>query len=27
LEDMGIKDYYFMDKGAKAYYASISRWK
>ena len=27
LEEMGIKDYYFMDKGAKAYYASISRWK
>ncbi|MCI0508246.1 MAG: rhodanese-like domain-containing protein [Gammaproteobacteria bacterium] len=27
LEDMGIKDYYFMNKGAKAYYASISSWK
>jgi rhodanese-related sulfurtransferase len=27
LEEMGIKDYYFMDKGAKAYYASISSWK
>lgn len=27
LEEMGIKDYYFMNKGAKAYYASISRWK
>ena len=26
LEEMGIKDYYFMNKGAKAYYASISRW-
>jgi len=26
LEEMGIKDYYFMDKGAKAYYASISTW-
>jgi len=27
LEDMGIKNYYFMNKGAKAYYASISNWK
>ena len=27
LEEMGIKDYYFMNKGAKAYYASISKWK
>lgn len=27
LEEMGIKDYYFMQKGAKAYYASISKWK
>lgn len=27
LEEMGIKDYYFMNKGAKAYYASISQWK
>jgi len=27
LEEMGIKEYYFMDKGAKAYYASISKWK
>ena len=27
LEDMGIKQYYFMNKGAKAYYASISSWK
>ena len=27
LEEMGIKDYYFMHKGAKAYYASISNWK
>jgi rhodanese-related sulfurtransferase len=26
LEDMGIKDYYFMDKGAKAYYSSISKF-
>ena len=27
LEEMGIKEYYFMHKGAKAYYASISKWK
>ena len=27
LEEMGIKNYYFMNKGAKAYYASISQWK
>ena len=27
LEDMGIKNYYFMEKGAKAYYAMISSWK
>ena len=27
LEEMGIKEYYFMNKGAKAYYASISKWK
>ena len=27
LEEMGIKNYYFMNKGAKAYYASISKWK
>jgi len=27
LEDMGIKNYYFMNKGAKAYYKSISKWK
>ena len=27
LEDMGIKNYYFMEKGAKAYYAMISNWK
>jgi rhodanese-related sulfurtransferase len=27
LEEMGIKEYYFMDKGAKAYYASITKWK
>lgn len=27
LEKMGIKNYYFMDKGATAYYASLSTWK
>ena len=27
LEKMGIKDYYFMNKGATAYYASLSNWK
>ena len=27
LEELGITDYYFMAKGAKAYYASISTWK
>lgn len=27
LEDMGIKNYYFMDKGAKAYYATLATWK
>lgn len=26
LEELGLKNYYFMDKGAKAYYASISTW-
>ena len=26
LEKHGIKNYYFMDKGAHAYYASISQW-
>jgi rhodanese-related sulfurtransferase len=26
LEKHGIKDYYFMDKGARAYYASLSSW-
>jgi rhodanese-related sulfurtransferase len=26
LEELGVKNYYFMDKGAKAYYASISTW-
>ena len=27
LEELGIKDYYFMDKGAHAYYANLSKWK
>lgn len=27
LEELGLTNYYFMDKGAKAYYASISEWK
>ena len=27
LEEMGIKDYYFMQNGAKAYYSSIAIWK
>jgi len=27
LEDMGIKNYYFMHDGAKAYYATLSNWK
>ncbi len=27
LEDLGIKNYYFMNDGAKAYYAQLSRWK
>jgi rhodanese-related sulfurtransferase len=27
LEDMGIQNYYFMERGAKAYYAMISSWK
>ena len=26
LEEMGVKNYYFMDKGAKAYYSSIATW-
>jgi len=26
LEKHGIKDYFFMDKGARAYYASMSSW-
>lgn len=27
LEKLGIKNYYFMEKGARAYYADISSWK
>ena len=27
LEELGIKNYYFMEKGAKAYYSMISKWK
>ena len=27
LEKLGIKNYYFMEKGATAYYASIKTWK
>lgn len=27
LEELGIKNYYFMHNGAKAYYASIAIWK
>ena len=27
LEKLGIKDYYFMDKGATAYYTSLASWK
>jgi rhodanese-related sulfurtransferase len=27
LEDMGIKNYYFMNKGAQAYYAELANWK
>ena len=27
LEDLGFENYYFMDKGAKAYYSMISDWK
>lgn len=27
LEEMGITNYYFMEKGAKAYYATLSTWK
>lgn len=27
LEKHGIRDYYFMDKGARAYYAAMSTWK
>lgn len=26
LEELGIEKYYFMDKGAKAYYASMATW-
>jgi len=26
LEDLGIKNYYFMDNGAKAYYAQMATW-
>jgi len=26
LEELGVKNYYFMDKGAKAYYSSIATW-
>jgi rhodanese-related sulfurtransferase len=26
LEELGLKNYYFMDKGAKAYYSSIASW-
>lgn len=27
LEEIGLKDYYFMHDGAKAYYSSIAKWK
>ena len=27
LEELGIKDYYFMHDGAKAYYAQLANWK
>jgi hypothetical protein len=27
IEELGLKNYYFMDKGAKAYYSSIATWK
>ena len=27
LEEVGIKDYYFMHNGAKAYYAQLATWK
>lgn len=27
LEKLGIKNYYFMDKGARAYYADLANWK
>ena len=27
LEQMGIKDYYFMEKGAKAYYDKMATWR